>query len=510
MLKRSKVQLYEQIRRAHAHDEVSIRELSRRFGVHRRDVRAALVSPIPAARKVGPAKASPKLDRWKPLIEQWLIADLDAPRKQRHTGRRVWERLVGEHGADVGQSTVRAYVKVVRDLQRAPLVEVNVGQFHEPGEEAEVDFGAIYVYLCGVLTEVSMFVFRLSASGRSFCRAYLNESQEVFLDGHVRAFNHFGGFPKRVRYDNLKAAVIKALKGRDRIETDRFVALRSHYGFESFFCRPGIEGAHEKGGVEGEVGRFRRRHLVPVPHVESMTELNALLLAGCLLDDSRVIAHRRRTVGQDFVVEQAALQPLPIEEFDPSTLSNHRVDSKARVSVRSVHYSVPAGLVRRRLDVKVGADLIRVFDGARLVAEHERGRKGDEILALDHYLEVLAVKPGAMLTASPLGAARRSGAFTDVHEQFWQTARRRLGDRDGTKTMIEVLLAHRRLPPDAVITGMTQALAVGSIDPQVVLIEARRAAEDTVAPVIAIGTRTQIERPAPTLSEYDQLLENTL
>lgn len=355
-----------------------------------------------------------------------------------------------------------------------------------------------------------MFVMRLSASGRSFCRAYLNESQEVFLDGHVQAFNHFGGRPNRIRYDNLKAAVVKVLKGRNRVETDRFVALRSHYGFESFFCEPGIKGAHEKGGVEGEVGRFRRRHLVPVPRVESMAELNAVILAGCETDDGRVIGHRRRTIGQDFEVEQAVLQPLPPEQFDPSTLCSRRVDSKARVSVRGAHYSVPAGLVRRNVDVKIGADTIRVFDRAGMVAEHGRGRRGDEVLALDHYLEVLAVKPAAMLTASPLDAARKSGAFTPVHEQFWSTARRKLGDRDGTKAMIEVLLGHRSLPTDAVTTGMSRALSIGSVDPAVVLIEARRAGEHTIAPVIAIGTRTQIVRPTPTLGGYDQLLENTL
>ena len=241
-----------------------------------------------------------------------------------------------------------------------------------------------------------------------------------------------------------------------------------------------------------------------------MAELNALILAGCEADDDRVIGHRRQTIGQDFTVEQAALQPLPLEEFDPSTLSNHRVDSKARVSVRAVHYSVPAGLVRRRLDVKVGAEVIRVFDGACIVAEHARGRKGDEVLALDHYLEVLALKPGAMLGASPLNAARRGGAFGAIHEQFWATARRRLGDRDGTKAMIEILLIHRRLPAEAVVAGMSQALSVGSVDPQVVLIEARRVAEDTVAPVIPIGTRTKIVRRTPTLAGYDQLLENML
>ena len=220
------MQLYEQIRRVHERESLSIRALSRRFGVHRRDVRAALDSAVPAPRKT-PQRPAPKLDAFKPIIDAWLETDQTLPRKQRHTARRVWQRLVDEHDADVGESTVRKYVRVVRQRQETPLIEVAVPQHHPLGEEAEVDFGSIQVYLAGVLTEVSMFIMRLSASGRGFPVAYLNEAQEVFLDGHVRAFEHFDGIPVRVRYDNLKAAVVKVLKGRERVESDRFTAMRN-------------------------------------------------------------------------------------------------------------------------------------------------------------------------------------------------------------------------------------------------------------------------------------------
>ncbi len=190
MTKRSKVQLYEQIRRVHEREKLSIRELSRRFGVHRRDVRAALDSAVPASRKTS-ERPAPKMDEFKPVIDGWLEADRLLPRKQRHTARRVWQRLVDEHDADVGESTVRKYVKVVRERQETPLIEVAVPQHHPLGEEAEVDFGSIHIYLAGVLCEVAMFIMRLSASGRAFPAAYLNEAQEVFLDGHARAFEHF-------------------------------------------------------------------------------------------------------------------------------------------------------------------------------------------------------------------------------------------------------------------------------------------------------------------------------
>jgi transposase len=353
MPKRSKVSVYEQIRKVREREGVSIRELARRFGVHRRDVRQALESAVPPPRKLASRRPAPALDRWKPVIDGWLEDDKSAPRKQRHSARRVWQRLVEEYQAEVGESTVRRYVAEVRARQEFPLAEVAVPQHHPLGAEAEVDFGDIGVYVAGVLVELKLFVMRLSASGRGFARAYLNEAQEVFLDGHVRAFEHFGGSPGRIRYDNLKAAVERVLKGRDRVESERFVALRSHYGFDSFFCQPGIKGSHEKGGVEGEVGRFRRRHLVPVPRVASVSELNELLGVAMARDDARFVAFRRVTVGEHFALEVGALRALPDERFDYTALASHRVDRKSRVSVRGCLYSVPARYSARRLDVRV-------------------------------------------------------------------------------------------------------------------------------------------------------------
>ena len=507
MAKGSRVRLYEQIRKAHEREGLSIRELARRFGVHRRDVRRALLSAAPPERKLS-ERPAPVLDRWKVTIDEWLEGDRAAPRKQRHTARRVWQRLVEEHEAGVGESTVRRYVAEVRRRQQLPLAEVMVPQRHELGEEAEVDFGTISVYLAGVLCEVSLFIMRLSASGRAYPRAYLNEAQEVFLDGHVRAFDHFGGTPRRIRYDNLKAAVERVLKGRDRVESDRFVALRSHYGFDSFFCQPGVKGSHEKGGVEGEVGRFRRRHLVPVPRVGSMAELNELLTAAAAKDDQRFIADRRLTVAEHFALEADTLRPLPVERFDVSMVTNHRVDRKSRVSVRGCLYSVPVRYAGRRLDVRVGAESVEALDGTKVVARHARGLKGDEVLVLDHYLEVLAVKPGALPGATALARARAGKAFGPVHERFWAQARQRRGDRDGTKALIEVLLLHRTLSAAAVCAGMERALHAGSVDPEVVAIEARRAAEAVVAPVIPIGAGlSRFDRPAPSTAGYDDLLE---
>jgi Mu transposase, C-terminal domain len=433
------------------------------------------------------------------------------PRKQRHTARRIWQRLVAEHGATLAEVTVSRYVARRRAELGLDRIEVAVPQAHLPGAEGEVDFGEFHASIAGTLLKLWMFVLRLSCSGRAFHVAFATQAQEAFLEGHVLAFEHFGAVPGRIRYDNLKPAVIRVLKGRDRAEAERFIALRSHYGFDSFFCVPGKAGAQEKGGVEGEIGRFRRRHLVPVPAVASLAELNQLIATGDIVDDGRVITGRPVTVAAAFAAEQPALLPLPAEPFDPARLLAARVDGRARVCVRQNYYSVPARYAGRRLAVRLSATSIEVLDGPQVVARHERAAgKYAEILALDHYLEVLKYKPGALPGATALAQAKAAGAFTATHQRYWDAARRAHGDAAGTRALIEVLLAHRALPATALASAMSTAIRSGVLDPQAVLIDARRAAGGQVAPVIPIGALARYDRPAPTLAGYDQLLSRSI
>ena len=340
----SRVEQFEEIRCDRAREGLSLRALAERHGVHRRTVRAALESPLPPVRRTPQGRPAPKLGPYRALIDEWLEADRDAPRKQRHTARRIWQRLVDEHGADVAQSTVRDHVRARKRALGWPVGEVFVPQVHAPGIEAEVDWGQAEVVLAGAQATVHLFVMRASFSGAAFCQASLVETQQAFLELHVQAFEWFGGVFAKVRFDNLKSAVKKVLKGRRRVESDRFVSLRSHYLFASQFTTPGLEGAHEKGGVEGEVGRHRRNHLVPVPRVADLAELNRMLLAGCEQDLGRRIDGRAGTVGEAWATERPLLLALPPEPFDACETAAPRVDQKSLVTIRQNRYSVPVAL----------------------------------------------------------------------------------------------------------------------------------------------------------------------
>ena len=240
----------------------------------------------------------------------------------------------------------------------------------------------------------------------------------------------------------------------------------------------------------------------------SLAELNELMAAADASDRGRRIGFRRASVGEMALTDRAVLGALPEVAFDPARELEARVDTKGRICVRQSFYSVPVGLARRCVIVRLGAQRLWVIADGRLVATHERSmHKGTEDLVLDHYLEILVRKPGALPGSTALARARSSGAFTATHERFWTEARARLGDGAGTRALIAVLLVQRRYPPDAVVAAMAAVLAVGCIDPEVVAIEARRVATTKApAPVVAIGALPASTRSAPSLSHYDDLL----
>jgi transposase len=505
------MELFEQIRRDRDREGLSIRALAERHGVHRRAVRQALVSPVPPAKRSPLCRPAPKLGAYRALIDAWLEADREAPRKQHHTAKRIWSRLVDEHGADVAETTVREYVRQRKRAMGWPVGEVFIPQTHAPGVGAEVDWGEAQVDLAGARTKVQLFLMRASFSGASFCQASLVGTQQAFLELHVEAFEWFGGVFEEIRFDNLTSAVKQVLRGRRRVETDRFVALRSHYLFESQFTTPGIVGAHEKGGVEGEVGRFRRNHLVPVPGVASLAELNTLILAGCEADLGRRIAGRSLTVGGAWATERPLLRGLPSERFDASETATPRVDAKSLVTIRQNRYSVPVALAGLRVAVRIGAREITISHAGKLVARHERlhGRFGTSA-QLDHYLELLQRKPGGLERSLALAQQRDRGAWPQAFDELWLALAGRYGRSEAARQMVDVVMLAREHGPDRVTLAVRGALTAGAHDGRAVAVLARRADTAQTAPLGDLEPRlTAHARPAPDLTDYNQLLGGT-
>ncbi|MFD0416854.1 IS21 family transposase [Streptomyces sp. NPDC127108] len=525
----SKIEMYAAIRRDSRMLGLSVRALARKYGVHRRTVREALSSAFPAPRKKLPPRRS-RLDAFKPAIDEMLRADLDAPRKQRHTVKRMFERLRDEHEMEgISYSTVCDYVQWRRPEIRHEAGlgpgQVFIPQSHRPGAEAEVDFGDVWVKLRGQPTKCTLFTFRMSFSGKAVHRIFASEGQEAFLEGHVHALRVLGGVPTgKVRYDNLRSAVSRVLGFRERRESERWVAFRSHYGLEAFYCQPGKEGAHEKGGVEGEVGRFRRNHLVPVPEVDSLAELNARVERWDVEDDDRRIGSRPHTVGEHFAVEQPLLRALPEEHFETARLFSPRVDRYGQIGIRMNRYSVPVRLIGQQVRVLLHASELVIYEGRTEVAWHERlATRGGVRLELDHYLEALLRKPGALPGATALEQARAAGKFTPVHDAWWAAVRKIHGDPAGTRALIEVLLLHRTMTHEHVVAGIAAALQAGAMTSDAVAVEARKAARtDTVStvdhrpeesfPRVTSLTERRLAalppdtRPLPSVAAYDSLL----
>jgi transposase len=334
----SRVELFALIRRDARVEGLSVRALADRHGVHRRTVRRALGSAVPPPRKA-PVRSSPVTGPLRAAMDEMLRTDLDAPRKQRHTAHRIWERLVDEHDATIAYRTVSKYVAkrrpeiVLEARNRTGVMDGFVPQKHLPGQDAEVDFAEVWVNVGGVDTKCFLFTLRMSFSGKAIHRVYSSQGQEAFFAGHVAAFTELGGVPAgELRYD---------------------------------------KGAHEKGGVEGEGGRFRRRWFVPVPKIADISGLagiNDKLAAADHAEDARHIDARVTTIGQDFALEAPLLAALPTDEFDITLTTTPRVDRYARITVRQALYSVPARLIGQTVRAKLDAEELVVLHGSTEVA----------------------------------------------------------------------------------------------------------------------------------------------
>lgn len=451
-----KLDQYELIRTSNRVYKKSIRQIARETGHSRNTIRKALRGEYKdySERQNQPC---PALGAYHELIDGWLKQDKQAPKKQRHTAERIYERLAMEHGYTGGKSTVRRYVREAKIRLGVSARKAFIPSDPECGREAEVDWGTAYIRFNGEEKRIKFFIMRSKYSGKPLVQCYHCERQQAFFDAHMRAFNFFGGiFPTNV-YDNLTTAVRKVLIGKKRIEQEAFVKFRSYYSFESRFCNVGK--AHEKGGVEGLVGYARRNFLVPIPEVESLDELNERLLEKCLAYGDHKIAGREKTVNELFEEEKEHLLKLPEVPFSNIQIADGKVDKYCTVIADKNHYSVPDSHVGVKVKIELTADRVDIFYGTKKIASHSRTYDNNKWnLKPDHYLDLLHQRPGAFDTARPLKAMRQkwSKSFDELLKRFRTTH----GISRGTKDFISVLKCYREY--DAIDVEAAVELAVES------------------------------------------------
>jgi transposase len=486
-----------EIRRRVLVDGLGKRAACRQYGIHWDTLTKILQHPEPPGYRRTAPRPRPKLDPFLGVIHQILQDDKKAPRKQRHTARRIFERLRAEHGYQGGLSIVKEAVAAWRTRS----AEVFVPLAHPPGE-AQVDFGEAEISLDGQPAKVALFVMTLPYSDALFVRAFPRECTEAFLEGHVRAFAFLGGVPRRISYDNLKIAVARITGGRGRVVTREFQRLKSHHLFEAHFCR--VRRPNEKGHVETLVGYARRNFLVPVPAVSGGLEpLNEQLERACREDLTRRLWGKPAVKADLLAEEQRALLPVPAEAFVAARVEPRGVDSLSLVGFDANQYSVPTEFAHHRATVIGAVDTVRIIVGDRQVAVHPRCW-GREQVTYDpvHYLALLERKPGALDFAAPLAGWELPVCFGVL--------RRRLEAEfggPGTRQFIKVLRLLEHASLAELTRAVERALELGTADADAVRLILEQRREQPVG-LFCLDGRPHLKLvtvPTPDLGSYSSL-----
>jgi len=431
---------------------MSIREAARVFGLHRDTVRKMLMFSLPPGYRRSLPAARPKLDPYSGVIDRILEDDKARPRKQRHTAKRILERLRDEHAFTGGYTIVKDYVRE----RRLRTQEMFVPLVHPPGH-AQADFGEALVEIGGVERKAHFLAFDLPHSDACFVKAFPAETTEAFCDGHNAAFDFFGGVPQSVLYDNTKLAVARILGSGRRQRTRVFSELQSHYLFADRFGRPGK--GNDKGKVENLVGYVRRNFFVPVPRYASWEALNAHLEEFCRRRMADLLRGHHETIGDRFERDRQALLPLPPAPYDASDKRATRVSSLSLVRYRDNDYSVPVAYGHREVLVRGYVHDVVISCGTEVIARHERSyERADIILDPLHYLRLIEQKIGALDQAAPLAAWSLPEEFVVLRRLL----EARMG-KSGKREYVQVLRLLETFKTDDVHAGVKDALRLGAI-----------------------------------------------
>jgi len=446
------VEIYGRVRRAVRVEGRSQRAVAREFGLSRETVRKMLQFAVPPGYQRQQPIRRPKLGPWLGVIDAILEDDKQRPAKQRHTAKRIFERLREEHGFTGGYTIVKDYVRSVELHSR----EVFIPLTHAPGE-AQADFGEALVVIAGVEQKAHYLAMDLPHSDDCFVMAFPAETTEAFLEGHVRAFAYFGAVPTRILYDNTKIAVARILGGEERQRTRSFSELQSYYLFADKFGRPAK--GNDKGKVEGLVGYARRNFMVPIPRVSSWEELNTRLEAESQKRRLRRLRGHTEAIGDRFKRDHAAMLPLPAAPYEACEKIAGRVSSLSLVRYRSNDYSVPTQYGHRQVWVKGYVHQVVIACGSEVIARHERSYER-EVVVFDplHYLALLEQKTRALDQAAPLAGWLLPGCFAQLRRLLEARLK-----KHGSREYAQVLRLIETFALAEVTQAIEDALLLGTI-----------------------------------------------
>ncbi len=446
------VELYGRVRHSVLIKGISRRQTARDFGIDRRTVDKMLQFSVPPGYRRKKPVRRPKLDPFTGIIDQILEANKLEHKKQKHTSRRIFERLRDEYGFEGGITIVSDYISAARQRQREMFVPLS----HPPGH-AQADFGEAFAIIGGIERKIHFLVIDLPHSDACFVKAYPGETTEAFCDGHVAAFEFFGGVPVSVLYDNTKIAVARILGDGKRKRTRVFSELVSHYLFKDRFGRPGK--GNDKGKVEGMVGYTRRNFMVPKPRFARFDDLNDHLAAQCRKRMGDKLRGHNNTIGERLVADVAQLQPLPAVAYDACDKQSVRVSSLSLVRYRGNDYSVPTSYGHSQVLVRGYVHEVVIACGTQIIARHPRSwEKEDYIFDPLHYLALIEQKTNALDQAAPLAGWE----LPDVFATLRRLLEARMGKK-GKREFVQVLRLLEIFQMADVEAGIISALERGTI-----------------------------------------------